>query len=212
MARSKDPRAARRNLLIRQTVIYSLTIAGLVVVGVASWGMFNGKMTPWFDSDFSSAPTPSVDTGPQPCPSDNAVYPALSELTVNVQNGNNRPGAAATAAQSLGAVGIKTATANANRPFEGAIKIVSGIAGVDRAYAILAVLPAGTRLAMDNREADTIDIVLGQTAPALGDLTQVKYDVGTVIERPPGCVAPDKIAAGLTKPSPPAAPAPATEQ
>jgi hypothetical protein len=202
MARQYDPKAAKRNLLIRQTVIYSITIAALVVVGIAAWGMFNGKMKPWFDDGFAAKPTPTVDTGPQPCPADDSTYPKLSDIVVDVQNGSDKAGAAARAALALNSLGIETSTRN-TQAFAGTIKVVVGVNGVDRGYAILKLLPRGSRLAMDNREDDSVWVVLGEGAQPLGDLTQVKYEEGTVIPRPPGCTAPEEIAAELPKPKSP---------
>jgi len=204
MARKKDARKAKRNLVIRQTLIYGLLVAALVVVGVASWGMFTGRIDSWWGGGFSAKPSPSVAAGPQPCPlEDTSTFPEPATVTVNVLNASDRSGVAKATADTLVELGFVASAANAKTgPYDGAIKVVAGPTGVDNAYAVLKVLPAKSVLELDTREDATVDVILGAEADAIDPPDQIDYVAGDPIEPVKGCVATQKILESLLPKSP----------
>jgi len=213
MARDKDARKVKRNLVIRQAVIYGVLISGLVVAGVASWGIFTGRLTPWFDQTFSTKPTPTLNEGPQPCPlSARSVYPDPRKVEVNVLNASDRAGAAGAGARVLEELGFTTTAANASAGnYKGGIKLVAGLEGVDNAYALLRVLPKSTVLTMDDRTDATVDVVLGEQAESFLAPSEVEYPIKQPIEPVKACQPAEDIAAGLAATAtPPSTTAPAT--
>ena len=210
MARKKSAKVLRRNLVIRQALIYGLLVSAFVVVGMASFGMFTGRIDPWFHQDFTGKPSPSVEVLPQPCPlSPASVYPEPASVTVNVLNASRKTGAAKASAGVLEQLGFGALPDNSSTgDYDGGIKVVSGIAGVDKAYAILKVLPEATVLVMDTRNDASVDVVLGILAEPFPPPAEVKYEPGTPIRPVVGCQPAAEIAAeqrlGTTiQPTPP---------
>ena len=210
MGRKKSAKAMRRNLVIRQALIYGLLVSAFVVVGVASWGMFTGRIDPWFDKEFTFNPTPSVEVLPQPCPlGPDSVYPDPVGIEVNVLNASGKNGAARAGAAVLEQLGFVALTANAAEDYDGGIKVVSGLAGVDKAYSLLKVLPRSTVLVMDLRNDGSVDVVLGKLSEAFPPPAEVQYEAGVSIQPVVGCMPAAQIAAELRlspKPSAPVAP------
>jgi len=206
MARKKDAGEVKRNLVIRQALIYGLLVSGLVVAGVASWGMFTGRLTPWFEQDFSTKPSPTLNEGPQPCPlSATSVYPEPRTVEVNVLNASDRAGAAGAGARVLEELGFVTTAANASTGlYQGGIKLVTGLAGVDNAYAVLKVLPPSAVLTMDGREEATVDVVLGEQADSFLAPSEVEYTANEPIVPIVGCKPAAEVAEGLGTKAPPA--------
>ncbi|MCL1898194.1 MAG: LytR C-terminal domain-containing protein [Micrococcales bacterium] len=197
MARKKTAKVLRRNLVIRQALIYGLLVSAFVVVGVASYGMFTGRIDPWFAQDFTGKPSPSVEVLPQPCPlSPASVFPEPSSIEVNVLNASGKAGAAKAGAGVLELLGFQALAANSSSGnYDGGIKVVSGIAGVDMAYALLKVLPESTILVMDVRNDASVDVVLGQMAEPFPPPAEVQYEPGTSIQPVAGCRPAAEIAA-----------------
>jgi hypothetical protein len=209
MAKAQDAKARRRHLLARQTVIYGLLIAALVVVGVAAAGMFTGRLDPVLSTPFHSPAPPSIEAVPTPCPSaDGAKYPAPGSITIKVLNGSGERGEAQAAADTLAQSGFKTSAGNA-KTYRGVVKIVSGIAGIDNAYTVFLFAPKGSVLTMDSREDATVDVLLGEQYERLPPTEDVSYEDGLVIERLPKCQPAADIAATLPPVSPPPSEKPA---
>ena len=213
MARKKDAKTTRRNLVVRQTLIYGLLVAALVVVGVASWAMFTGKIDSWWGAGFSSKPSPSVAAGPQPCPlKDTSKFQEPGRVKVNVLNASDRSGVAKATADTLVELGFMATAANARTgPYDGAIKVISGPKGVDKAYAVLKVLPNKAVLELDTRDDSSVDVILGAEADAIDPPDQIEYVGGDPIEPIKGCVSTQKILESLL-PNSPAASDPAKEE
>ena len=200
MARKKDARAVRRNLVIRQAAVYLLLVSGLAVVGVAGWGMFTGRVTPWFwmEKDFSAKPSPTLNEGPEPCPlTAESVYPEPSQVRVTVLNASGKVGAAGAGARVLEELGFKSAAADATDHYIGGIKVVAGLAGVDNAYAVLKVLPQSTVLAVDHRQDASVDVVLGDLAESFPAPAEVKYEAKQQIQPVKACQPANSIIAKL---------------
>ncbi|MCL1898719.1 MAG: LytR C-terminal domain-containing protein [Micrococcales bacterium] len=189
MARLKTARVARRNLLVRQAIIYGLLISAFVVGGVAAWGMFTGRLVPWFNDEFTAKPAPSLDLAPQPCPlAFDSTYPDPASFQVNVLNASGRIGAAAAGKGVLDQVGFRAEAANSpTGDHQGGIRVVSGVAGVDNAYAVMQVMPPSARLELDARRDASVDVVLGEASDAFITPSEVDYQIGEPIPPAPGC-------------------------
>ncbi|MDR0431979.1 MAG: LytR C-terminal domain-containing protein [Bifidobacteriaceae bacterium] len=206
MSRKDLDRIRRRRLILRQTAIFGLLVALLVVVGAASIATLLGRMDPLVSAPFSS-PTPvTEDWGPVPCPADeSAMYPQAALVTVNVLNGSSAFGAATYLSQALEARGFAIGRVeNALIEYSGVALIRTGALGLNRAYLLLANSPEGTILTFDPRTDESVDIVIGAEYKSLRPAETVTAQSGTVIPFPPGCVAVSELTSGQVPPSEPA--------
>ncbi|MDR1152148.1 MAG: LytR C-terminal domain-containing protein [Bifidobacteriaceae bacterium] len=205
---SKDlARIRKRRLILRQTTIFGLLVALLVVVGAASAAVIFGRMDPFVSAPFSSPAVVEEDWGPTPCPPDEAaMYPQAALATINVLNGSTAFGAATYLSQALEARGFVIGRVT-NAPFEyGGIALIrTGALGINRAYLLLAHAPEGTLLTYDARADETVDIIIGDEYKMLRPIETVTVESGTVIPFPAECTPLAELT-GTTVPIPTDAP------
>jgi hypothetical protein len=205
MRRQKDIELVkRRRLMLRQTLIFGALIGALVVVGVGAAAMFQGKIDPIFDAPFSSPEPPSFDFGPTPCPSaQDAKFPKAGAVKVNVLNGSDLSGAAASASRTLESRGFVLGTvADATIEFGGTVLIRTGAAGVDKAYMVAQYAPADAVIAFDLRDDDSVDLIVGSQYDGLRTLSEITVKAGTAITAVSGCQPADQILVSATTAGP----------
>ncbi|MDR1295538.1 MAG: LytR C-terminal domain-containing protein [Bifidobacteriaceae bacterium] len=196
-------RMRKRRLILRQTTIFGLLVAVLVVVGAASAAVILGRMDPFVSAPFSSPAAVEEDWGPTPCPPDEAsMYPEAALATVNVLNASTAFGAATYLSQALEARGFAIGRVD-NAPFEyrGIALIRTGALGINRSYLLLAHAPEGTALTFDGRSDETVDIIIGEEYKMLRSPETVTAKAGTVIPFPAECTPLAELA-GVTVPIP----------
>ena len=179
--------ARRRHLQQRQTVIFGGLVAILGVIGLAAAGVFTGVLPAPVDPPFST-PEPTDTAAAPPCPPADALPLPYSEVTVNVYNGTDRAGLAATVGGQLGALGILV-NDRANYPggdFTGATDIQVGAEGVTAGYTIAALFPDAT-ITLENRPDAIVNVVLGEGFEAMADPAAATLDPETPIAAPAGC-------------------------
>ena len=179
----------KRRLILRQTAIFGLLIAVLVVAGVAGAAMYLGRIDPILSVPLSSPSAAAQDFGPMPCPkSETAKYPRSDKVTVNVLNGSKMTGAARYLAQALESRGFLIGRVD-NSPvnYLGSALIRTGQRGINRAYTLLAHAPTDAVLAYSAREDNSVDIIIGDNYEGPRPLDQVTLEAGTVIPFPEAC-------------------------
>jgi hypothetical protein len=201
------PEARRRHLRWRQTAIYLTLAAGVAFVGVMAYGMWRGDLAPVLNADFKAAPSASAEVLPVPCPSSpEAVYPEPTAVVVQVLNGTGVSGLAAEAADVLASHGFpEPAPGNAPR-YEGLVKLVVGVQGVDGAYTLLQFAPEGAVIVLDRREDATVDIILGAEYQSLRSEEEIALEPASAIVPLDGCRAAEDLLDELPAPAPPTAP------
>jgi hypothetical protein len=202
MSRKELWRLRKRRLIMRQTAIFGLLVALLVVVGAASAATFFGRMDPLVSAPFSSPTAESEDYGPMPCPRDeSAMYPQAGLVRVNALNGSKAFGAATYLSLALESRGFGIGrVADAPFDYSGVALIRTGQQSVNRAYLLLAHAPEGTIMVMDGRTDETVDIIVGSEYETLRPAETVEVQAGTVIPFPPGCTPVAELAANLGLP------------
>lgn len=189
----------RRHVHERQAVIFGILLAILAVAGVSAAAIYTGNLNvPFFARGFSSKPTPSVTRQPAPCPPQGALPVAANTIKVNVYNGANRAGLAASAAVALGQAGFTIGTtANATTQFIGSEQISFGVAGVAQAYTVAAHFknPVLLLIARADPKDATVDVTLGSDFDTLVPNDQVGLDPNTPLVGQPGCVPVEQLAA-----------------
>ena len=201
----------RRHIHERQAVIFGVLLAILAVAGVSAAAIYTGNLNvPFFARGFSSKPTPTATRQPAPCPPQGALPVAANSIKVNVYNGANRAGLAASAAVALTqrsfTVGV---TANATTQFVGSVQISFGVAGVAQAYTVAAHFknPVLLLIARADPKDTSVDVTLGSDFDALVPPDQVALDPATPLVGQPGCVPVEQLAAlASAKPKPAATP------
>ncbi|UFU07095.1 LytR C-terminal domain-containing protein [Ruania halotolerans] len=183
---AKARAARRRHLQQRQTVIFGTLIAAMLVVGLAAGAVWVGILpSPVSIAISEPESTESDDAGP--CPPDGATYVPLTEISANVLNGTSRSGLAADTSAELGERGVAVGRqANAESPFAGVVRIVSGPEGLAAAYTA-GVLFTDPRIEVDSRTDETIDVILGSSYEALRSADEIDIDPEVEIPIPQGC-------------------------
>lgn len=189
----------RRHVHERQAVIFGVLLAVLAVAGVSAAAIYTGNLNvPLFARGFSAKPTPTASHQPAPCPPQGALPVAAKSITVNVYNGANRAGLAASAAVALTQRSFVVGkTANATTQFVGSVQISFGVAGVAQAYTVAAHFknPVLLLIARADPKDATVDVTLGSDFDALVSPDQVALDPATPLVGQDGCVPVEQLAA-----------------
>jgi hypothetical protein len=193
----------RRHLRWRQSAIFTALVAAVAFAGVMAYGMWRGDLATMFDADFKSPPSPSAEPLLIPCPSSGqAVYLEPTAVTVHVLNGSGETGQAAEAVEVLAAQGFPEPTAGNAARYQGLVKLVAGVQGVDAAYTLLQFSPDGSVIVLDPREDASVDMVLGTEYDALPSDEEIVYEPASAIQPLDGCRAVEELIGQLPAPSP----------
>ncbi|MEE6281545.1 LytR C-terminal domain-containing protein [Georgenia sunbinii] len=179
--------ARRRRLQQRQTLIFGVLLTALLAVALLAAAMWGNVIPSPFSRPFSSeAPTDAANTS-VPCPPANALPTPFGEITVNIFNATTEGGLAARTASGLAQFGITVSqTANYSTSVDGVARIVTGPHGLRSAYTVAALMP-GAEVALDGREDETIDVVVGSAFDSVPDPTSAALDPEAPLEVPAGC-------------------------
>ena len=176
-----DPRAlAQEKRRARRRHVTVLTVLLLVIAGVllTAWQVLRGN---WEIPGWEAAPPPE----PLTCPAEPATY--SQESTVHVYNGTSLTGLAGRVANDLEARGFTIGTVGnkhlGNQQRVGVV--VSGPEGHGTALAVQRTIE-GTQFQPDDREDDSVDLVLGVRYKQLVAEDAVDTAAGTLL-----CPEPD---------------------
>jgi len=207
----------KRHQRERQAVVFGSLVAGLGVLGLGAAAIYTDVLpAPFLNRPFST-PTPADNAWvlpPAPCPPEETLPIAVSNVTVNVLNSSTRAGMAGTTATDLEERGFVVAgTGNADDPKTPLpSEIHFGEAGIAAAYTLAAQL-ADPVLVLDTREDETVDLLLGDTFPGLIDAASVALDPGSPLIGVAGCVAiEDAVKDAVPGPTPTPTETPATDE
>ncbi|QGQ18212.1 LytR family transcriptional regulator [Cellulomonas sp. JZ18] len=199
----------RRHMHERQAVVFGVLLAGLAVAGVGSAALYTESISlPFLERGFSGTAAPTSTVAPVYCPPEGALPVAADQVQVNVLNGADRAGLAASTAGQLRERGFAVLTEDNGPATTGVGRIVYGVNGVAAAYTLHAHLPEA-RLTFSSRPDAVIDIVLGTDFGQLLPPEQVGLDAATPLTGPEGCVPYAELAQAAQAP---AAEQPAVEQ
>lgn len=200
----------RRHMHERQAVVFGVLLAGLAVAGVGSAALYTESISlPFLQRGFSGTATPTSTVAPVYCPPEGALPVAADQVQVNVLNGADRAGLAASTANLLRQRGFAVLS-EANGPATtGVARIVYGANGVAAAYTLQAHLP-DAQLTFTARPDAVIDVILGAGFSELVPAEQVQLDPAAPLAGPEGCVPYAELAAAQPAEQP-AAEQPATE-
>ncbi|MDR1800017.1 MAG: LytR C-terminal domain-containing protein [Bifidobacteriaceae bacterium] len=188
MALKQDAKARRRRLYARQTLIYAILIAVLAVVGVAAAGMYFGRLDRWFNKPYNSPSAAVVQIDAQPCPVGRPLsYPDPASIKINVLNGNGQSGLAAGVASTFRTAGFPEPSAANAKIYDGVVKVVAGVTGINNAYTVLEYLPKDAVLAIDWRTDTSVDVILGTDFEKMPAAVDVGYDPESAITPIDGC-------------------------
>jgi len=185
--RAQEAREARRrHLQQRQTVIFGSLIAGLLVIGLGAGAVWAGILPPPISIPIQS-PEPDDVAPPAPCPPEGAVPAPMNEISVNVLNGTNQSGLAASTAAGLAERGAVIGDeANAPVGFEGVVRIVTGPTAVTHAYTLAAHFPEAL-IELDSRTEDVLTLTVGESFENLLPEESVELDEEVPLQPLPGC-------------------------
>ena len=139
-------RARRRAALVITGLLGALALV-LVLSMAYVQGWFGGDADEDQASATTAAPVPSL---------------AAEDVVVNVFNTTSRAGLAGRAADGLGDRGFTVdGVGNSDLAIEGAGQIVHGPAGAEAAALLAEALPQEVELVADEREDESVDLVLG---------------------------------------------------
>ncbi|MDR1825008.1 MAG: LytR C-terminal domain-containing protein [Bifidobacteriaceae bacterium] len=215
MALKQDAKARRRRLYTRQMLIYGPLVTAFVVAGVAATAFYFNRADvpeelPWYqDTPFTSpsaTPTPTVQ---QPCPVPPSTrYPSPASIKVTVYNANGQQGLAGGVAETLRVYGFQDPSSDNAKIWEGAVKVVAGLSGINNAYTVLEYMPKDTVLTIDWRTGTAVDVVLGTEFEKLPAAVTVGYDPESPIQPVEGCLSAAEILRDLPKSTPTPTPSP----
>lgn len=178
--------ARRRHLQQRQTVIFGSLIAGLLVIGLGAGAVWAGILPAPISIPIQS-PEPDDLAPPAPCPPEGALPVPMNEISVNVLNGTNQSGLAASTAAGLAERGAVIGDeANAPVGFEGIARIVTGPTAVTDAYTVAAHFPEAV-IELDSRTEDVLTLTVGEGFDGLLPQESVELDDEVPLTPLPGC-------------------------
>ncbi|QCB92437.1 LytR C-terminal domain-containing protein [Cellulomonas shaoxiangyii] len=191
----------RRHMHERQAVVFGVLLAGLAVAGVGSAALYTESISlPFLERDFSR-PAPTATAEAVWCPPEGALPVPAGQVPVNVLNGANRSGLAASTATDLQGRGFVVASTANGPDTAGVGRIVSGTNGIAAAYTLRAHLPEA-QLALDTREDASVDLVLGADFATLLPVEQVALDPAAPLVGPEGCKPFAELAQAAQQPAP----------
>ena len=171
-------------------------MALLVIISFLVW---SGVLPVPYDPGFSSAKddaTPVV----QPCPASDTTTSDVIAIPVNVYNGSETVGLAATVQQELEEAGLTVTSANdwPGGIYNGEVQIMASKGGLTNAYSLAQIFPKST-VQLDKSLSDddtTVSVVLGkeylQNALKSDEIKLLGAD--KPITAPSDCVPADKVA------------------
>lgn len=179
--------ARRRRLQQRQTLIFGVLLTALLAVALVAAAMWGSVIPSPLSRPFSSEAPTDAAAPTVPCPPADALPAPFSEISANVYNATNEGGLAARTASSLAQFGIAVSqTANYSGTVDGVARIVTGPRGLRAAYTVAALLP-GAEVALDGREDEIIDVVVGATFEVVPDPATTVVDPEEPLAVPAGC-------------------------
>lgn len=196
----------RRHLQQRQTVIFGSIIAAMLLTILISWLMLIGVAPSPFARSFTADEHAQV-SSETACPPEGALTVPFPQITARVYNSTNVGGLAGNVGGTLSAAGVVvSATGNWEEYYDGVGFLVAGPSGLEEAFTLQLALP-GMVVLMDNRTDAVVDVVIGGTFTATGDLSLVIPD--QPIPVPAECQAdggqsPANTQAPAATPAPPA--------
>lgn len=179
--------ARRRHMQQRQTVVFGVLVTALLVVGLVGGAVWSGVLPSPIDVPINSGP-PAATPAPvvPPCPPEGATPVPYSEISVNVLNGTETQGLAASTAASLRSNGIQTGREQNGQPYGGVARLTAGPLGIASAYT-LAPLFSASQIELDAREDATVDILLGNGFEDLVPVETAALDPKEPIPAPAEC-------------------------
>lgn len=136
----------------RQSFTFAGVFGVVMLIGLVAFGNWQQ----WWTIGGQSAAAVQI------CPQQVFVEPQLTQ--VNVINGTSRAGLAAAVAKELQKRRFRVLsidTAQPDKPIRAVVLVVHGEAGTKAARTVAAQFPAKVVLSKDDREGDTVDVVLG---------------------------------------------------
>lgn len=179
--------ARRRRLQQRQTLIFGVLLTVLLAVALLAAAMWGNVIPSPFSRPFNSEAPTDAQTSSVPCPPADAVPVPFGEITASVYNATTESGLAARTASGLAQFGIAVSqTANYGSNVSGDVRIVTGPLGLRAAYTVAEIVP-GAEVALDGREDETIDVVVGNGFNAVPGPEEVTLDPEQPLTVPAGC-------------------------
>lgn len=179
--------ARRRRLQQRQTLIFGVLLTTLLAIALLAAAMWGSVIPSPFSRPFSSEAPTDAATSSVPCPPVNALPAPFSEISANVYNATGESGLAARTASGLAQFGVVVGhTANYSSSVNGVARIVSGPHGLQAAYTLAAIIP-GAEVALDGREDEIVDVVVGSTFDGVPDPATTTIDAEQPLAVPAGC-------------------------
>lgn len=177
----------RRRVQQRQTVIFGGLVSALLVIAIVAAAVWSGMLPVPFAREFSTAPGDADRS--TPCPPADATTSPPNEITVNVLNGTNVSGLAASTASALVTTGVVVnREGNFTGGYEGTAQVFAGSLGLTAAYTLAAMLPEADVVLDTTNTTETVDLVLGTEFTALAPADQIRpVEPGTAITPPEGC-------------------------
>lgn len=162
-----ETRAERaQRLSARHTVVLTVTVSVMAVFMVLAGLNWLEILPSPFARDFSRAPT-AVETIEIACPPADALPVPFDQVTVNVYNGAGAEGLARSTAEQLAMLVFQTGEiANWTERSPVPALIISGPDGLAHAYTLALTVPEAM-VTPDSRKGESVDLVLGNNAPAL---------------------------------------------
>ncbi|WP_136517911.1 MULTISPECIES: LytR C-terminal domain-containing protein [Cellulomonas] len=184
----KARQVRRRHMHERQAVVFGVLLAGLAVAGVGSAALYTESLSlPFLERGFSGTATPTSTAAPVYCPPEGALPVAADQVQVNVLNGADRAGLAASTAGALRERGFAVISEGNGPRTTGVARIIYGVHGVAAAYSLHAHVP-DAQLTFSSRPDAVLDIVLGTEFAELLPPEQVLLEASTPLEGPEGCI------------------------
>lgn len=164
-----------------------MLVTALLAVALLAAAMWGNVIPSPFSRPFSSEAPTDAATVSVPCPPADAVPAPFGEITANIYNATSESGLAARTASALTQFGIVVSnTANYSGSVDGVARIVAGPHGLRAAHTVAAIVP-GAEVALDDREDETIDLVVGAAFDTVPDPQTVAIDPEAPLAVPAGC-------------------------
>ena len=196
----------RRHKHERQAVIFGGLVAGLALTFLGATAVYTGAMDADFLARDFTTPTPDFDPSvqPAPCPPEGAISVAYASVQINVLNATTRSGLAGMTAETLTERGFTVLrSGNYDGSVPGTARIHFGEAGLAAAYTLAATIPDAV-LVLDQREDESVDLLLGDKWDTLIPREEVALGFQAPLVGSPSCVPLEQ--ALLTAPAGPVPP------
>lgn len=170
----------------RQAVIFGLLILLLAAAGLTGVGVYSGAISLPFNQEFTYKKV-AVDTQvPTPCLPLDTLPVNASNINVTVLNASNRSGLAAVVADKLKDRKFDIAETGNAPDLRATSAITFGVAGVAQGYTLAAHFP-NVVLILDEREENTVDLLIGENFTDLLTSDAVPLEAETPMLPREGC-------------------------